>query len=80
VRSIFSFSHCTIGKIFGFVYKIKEKQKITFDENFEVVLYIGGIAELFLSSSREEVLFVKRRKGFIKLALKYVILFKFNSN
>jgi len=35
-----------------------------------VVLYIGGIAELFLSSSSEEVLFVKKRKGFIKLALK----------
>ena len=32
-----------------------------------VVLYIGGIAELFLSSENEEKLFIKRRKGFIKL-------------
>ncbi len=29
----------------------------------------GGIAELFLSSAREERLFLKNRKGFIKLAL-----------
>jgi len=35
-----------------------------------VVLYIGGIAELFLSSTKDEVLFMKKRKGFIKLALR----------
>jgi hypothetical protein len=34
-----------------------------------VVLYVGGIAELFLSSPTEEKLYLKRRKGFIKLAL-----------
>ena len=34
-----------------------------------VVIYIGGIAELFLSSARREVLFVQKRKGFIKLAM-----------
>jgi len=34
-----------------------------------VVLYVGGIAELFLSSEEEEVLYLKNRKGFIKLAL-----------
>jgi hypothetical protein len=34
-----------------------------------VVLYVGGIAELFLSSATEERLFLKSRKGFIKLAL-----------
>ena len=34
------------------------------------VLYIGGIAELFLVSQNEERLFAKKRKGFIKLALR----------
>ena len=34
-----------------------------------VILYVGGIAELFLCSSVEERLFLKNRKGFIKLAL-----------
>ena len=34
------------------------------------VLYIGGIAELFLSSSSDERLFARKRKGFVKLALR----------
>mmetsp|Transcript_12418 Transcript_12418/g.18637 ORF Transcript_12418/g.18637 Transcript_12418/m.18637 type:complete len:325 (-) Transcript_12418:17-991(-) len=34
-----------------------------------VVIYIGGMAELFLSSLTEEKLFVRQRKGFIKLAM-----------
>jgi 2-acylglycerol O-acyltransferase 2 len=34
-----------------------------------VVLYVGGMAELFLSSVTEETLYLKKRKGFIKLAL-----------
>ena len=34
------------------------------------VLYIGGIAELFLVSQSEERLFARKRKGFIKLALR----------
>lgn len=34
-----------------------------------VVLYLGGIAELFLSSTSVEKLFVKQRAGCIKLAL-----------
>jgi hypothetical protein len=34
-----------------------------------VVLYVGGMAELFLSSTKEETLYLKKRKGFIKLAL-----------
>jgi hypothetical protein len=34
------------------------------------VLYIGGIAELFLASSEAECLFAARRKGFVKLALR----------
>jgi hypothetical protein len=34
-----------------------------------VVLYVGGMAELFLSSIEEETLYLKKRKGFIKLAL-----------
>lgn len=34
-----------------------------------VFLYVGGMAELFLSSEEEEVLYLLKRKGFIKLAL-----------
>ncbi|CAB1107369.1 unnamed protein product [Ectocarpus sp. CCAP 1310/34] len=34
-----------------------------------VVLYVGGIAELFLSNPSEERLYVGKRKGFIKLAM-----------
>ena len=35
-----------------------------------VVLYTGGIAELFKCSEGDETLFLKERKGFIKLALR----------
>ena len=35
-----------------------------------VVIYVGGIAELFKSSRKEERLYLSRRKGFIKLALR----------
>lgn len=34
-----------------------------------VTLYVGGLAELFLSSESVERLYLKKRKGFIKLAL-----------
>lgn len=34
------------------------------------VLYPGGIAELFMCSETEEVLYLQERKGFIKLALR----------
>jgi hypothetical protein len=34
-----------------------------------LVLYVGGMAELFLSSEHQEQLYLKERKGFIKLAL-----------
>lgn len=34
-----------------------------------IVLYVGGMAELFLSSNQEETLYLHHRKGFIKLAL-----------
>jgi Diacylglycerol acyltransferase len=34
-----------------------------------VVLYVGGMAELFLSCENQERLYLKARKGFIKLAL-----------
>ena len=32
-----------------------------------VVIYIGGIAELFKSSRKEERLYLSKRKGFIKV-------------
>jgi len=35
-----------------------------------VVLYVGGISEMFLTNSKEERLYVEDRKGFIKIALK----------
>lgn len=34
------------------------------------VLYVGGMAELFASSSKREAVFLRGRKGFIKLALR----------
>jgi hypothetical protein len=34
-----------------------------------VALYVGGMAELFLCCNEEEMLYLKKRKGFIKLAL-----------
>jgi hypothetical protein len=34
-----------------------------------LVLYTGGIAELFFCSESHETLYLKERKGFIKLAL-----------
>ena len=34
-----------------------------------IVLYVGGLAELFLSCEKEEMLYLHKRKGFIKLAL-----------
>lgn len=35
-----------------------------------IVLYVGGMAELFKSSRKEERLYLKKRKGFIKVALR----------
>lgn len=54
--------------IFGLVDASKSSLKKELKKNC-VVLYVGGIAELFLSSPTAEQLFLKRRKGFIKLAL-----------
>jgi hypothetical protein len=41
-----------------------------FLERKSVLIYIGGIAELFKSCRTEERLYLQQRKGFIKLALK----------
>lgn len=46
--------------------KLSLKQQL---KKTSVVLYVGGIAELFLSCPTEERVFLKKRKGFIKLAL-----------
>lgn len=35
-----------------------------------IVIYVGGIAELFLTCDEEERLFLQKRKGFIKIALR----------
>jgi len=45
-------------------------QKKTKDIRGSIVLYVGGIAELFKSSRKEERLYLKSRKGFIKVALR----------
>ena len=34
-----------------------------------ICLYVGGMAELFLSCEKEEIIYLNKRKGFIKLAL-----------
>jgi hypothetical protein len=39
------------------------------EDGGSVLLYVGGIAELFKSCRNEERLYLKERKGFIKLAL-----------
>jgi len=35
-----------------------------------VVIYVGGMAELFMSSREEERLYLSKRKGFVKMALR----------
>merc|ERR1711988_37673 len=39
-------------------------------ETSSVVLYIGGMLELFFSSPKREAVFLSGRKGFIKLAMR----------
>ena len=34
-----------------------------------MVLYVGGMVELFYASPKKETVFLKQRKGFVKLAL-----------
>ncbi len=48
------------------------KKVLTENKGIEgcVVLYVGGIAELFKCSRDEEILHLSQRKGFIKLALR----------
>jgi hypothetical protein len=58
--------------IFGLISAKKSSMKKTLRQpgvSGTIVLYVGGMAELFLSSEKEEVLYIKKRKGFIKLAL-----------
>mmetsp|Transcript_15389 Transcript_15389/g.23843 ORF Transcript_15389/g.23843 Transcript_15389/m.23843 type:complete len:341 (-) Transcript_15389:233-1255(-) len=59
--------------IFGFVSASAASLKRNFrNEGIAgcVVLYVGGMAELFQSSRDEERLYLSKRKGFIKLALR----------
>ena len=59
--------------IFGLVDASKESLRRHFQKpgiHGCVALYVGGIAELFKSSRSEERIFLSKRKGFIKLALR----------
>lgn len=58
--------------IFGLISAKKSSMQATLRKKGiegTVVLYVGGMAELFLSCENEERLYLKQRKGFIKLAL-----------
>lgn len=58
--------------IFGLISASKKNMIQTFKNKGAegtVVLYVGGMAELFLSCEKEEKLYLRKRKGFIKLAL-----------
>jgi hypothetical protein len=58
--------------IFGLISASKSSMKKTLAKpgvSGTIVLYVGGMAELFLSSETEERIYLNKRKGFIKLAL-----------
>jgi 2-acylglycerol O-acyltransferase 2 len=55
--------------VFGLVDASKGPLTRRLESKQHVVLYLGGIAELFLSSTSVEKLYLKKRAGFIKLAL-----------
>jgi len=56
--------------IFGLTDVSGTSMKKILQEEGQVILYVGGIAELFKSSRKEERLYLNKRKGFIKLALR----------
>lgn len=56
--------------LFGMVDASNKSLTSWLSKGRSAVLYIGGIAELFLVSQNEEKLFARKRKGFIKLALR----------
>jgi hypothetical protein len=64
----FPFMKNVLG-IFGLVPASKEALSARLRGGKHVVLYLGGIAELFLSSTTIEALYLKQRAGVIKLAL-----------
>lgn len=58
--------------VFGLVDASKASVKRVFQKkgiDGSLVIYVGGMAELFMSCRKEEKLFLSKRKGFIKLAL-----------
>lgn len=58
--------------IFGLISASKDSMQRTLKKkgvDGTIVLYVGGMAELFLSCHQEEKLYLLKRKGFIKLAL-----------
>jgi 2-acylglycerol O-acyltransferase 2 len=64
-------TYCAVG-IFNLISASKKSMIKTLKKKGAegtIVLYVGGMAELFLSSETEEKLYLKKRKGFIKLAL-----------
>lgn len=64
----FPFMKQVLG-VFGLVDAGKAPLSARLRRGKHVVLYLGGIAELFLSSTTVEALFLKQRAGVIKLAL-----------
>lgn len=68
VISIFPVLKDVLG-IFG-VIKADRKSLANQLTKGSFVLYVGGMIELFRSSSKREAVFLKQRKGFIKLALR----------
>lgn len=55
--------------VFGLVDASRDSLQKRLSGGGHVVLYLGGIAELFLSSPTSEAVYLKKRAGFIKLAL-----------
>ena len=64
----FPFIKNTVG-IFGLVDACAKTLRKTLKTK-SVILYAGGIAELFLTDDKEERLYINKHKGFIKLALR----------
>mmetsp|Transcript_38699 Transcript_38699/g.81093 ORF Transcript_38699/g.81093 Transcript_38699/m.81093 type:complete len:241 (-) Transcript_38699:225-947(-) len=61
--------------IFNLVDASASNMKRILKEGGNIKIYIGGIAELFKCCRTEERLYLKKRKGFIKLVCTYIVSF-----